>query len=199
MSEPTFTCPKCKSQTRLAESPAAPLIQAIRAQCEARVAHKESDVAKREATILQQQLELAKAKSGIEQRVADAKAELIRRQCELEDAKREMNLTIEAKVQESLAAVRQKARQEAENTLKVEIIQKDELIAALKLQLAEKDDLIATMQRQVAEKNEQIASVQRQGEIERQRIAAEEAEKARLLVATSGPNCKPCRTTCAFR
>jgi hypothetical protein len=140
MSEPTLTCPNCKSEIPTTERLVAPLIQAIRVQCEARVAHKESDVAKREAAIRQQQLELAKAKAGIEQRVADAKSELIRRQCELHDAKREMNLTIEAKVQESLAAVRQKARQEAENALKVEIIQKDELIASLKLQLAEKDE-----------------------------------------------------------
>jgi hypothetical protein len=42
---------------------------------------------------------------------ADAKAELGRSRRELDDAKREINLTIETKVQESLASVRQKARQ----------------------------------------------------------------------------------------
>ena len=180
MSELTFTCPNCKSKIQTTEKLAAPLIQQIRAQCEGRIAHKESDVAKREAAIQQQQLQLAKAKAGIEQRVADAKSELLRRQCELDDAKREMNLTIEAKVQESLVAVRQKA----EDALKIELIDKDESISSLKLQLTERDELIANMQRQVAEKDELIASIQRQGEIGRQRIAAEEAEKARLLVAT---------------
>jgi hypothetical protein len=183
MSEPTIICPNCKSQNKLTESLAAPIIQAIRARCEERIAHRESDVAKREAAILRQQSELAKAKAGIEQRIADVKADLLRRRCELDDAQREMNLTIETKVQESLAAARQKVRQEAEDAIKPKLLEKDELIASLKLQLAEKDELIATMQRQVAEKNEQIASVQRQGEIERQR-AADEAEKARLLVAT---------------
>src|SRR5262245_52816472 len=198
MSEPTITCPNCKSQNKLTESLATQLIQAIRVQCEQRLAHKESDVAKREAAILRQQSELAKAKAGIEQRVAEARAELLRRRCELDDEKRGMNLTIETKVQESLAAVREKARHEAEDALKVEIIETNELIASLKLQLEEKEGLIATMQRQMAEKNEQIAtmqgqvaekngviaSMQRQGEIERQRIAAEEVEKARLLMAT---------------
>jgi hypothetical protein len=184
MSEPTIICPNCKSQNKLTESLAAPIIQAIRAQCEGRIAHKESDVANREAAILRQQSELAKAKAGIEQRIADAKAELLRRRCELDDEKRDMNLTIERKVQESLAAIRQKARQEAEDALKVEIIEKNEFIASLKLQLEEKDELIASVQRQVAEKEELIATMQRQVEIERQRIAAEEAEKARLLVAT---------------
>jgi len=51
----------------------------------------------------EQQLALARAKAGIEQQVADVKAELVRRQRKLDDAKHEMNLTIEAKVEESLA------------------------------------------------------------------------------------------------
>ena len=73
-------------------------------------------------------------KRGIEQQVADVKAELIRRQRELDDAKREMNLTIETKVQESLASVRQKARQEAEDALKVKLVEKDEWIASMQRQ-----------------------------------------------------------------
>jgi len=47
----------------------------------------------------EQQLALARAKA----QVADVKAELVRRQRKLDDAKHEMNLTIEAKVEESLA------------------------------------------------------------------------------------------------
>jgi hypothetical protein len=156
MSEPTIICPKCKSEIRLTESLAAPLIQAIRAQYEQRIAQKESHLAKREAAIREQQSELTRAKSGIEQRVAEVKASLVRRQRELDDAKREINLTIETKVQESLALVRQKSREEAED--------------ALKFKLSEKDELISSMQRQV--------------EIDRQRIAAEEAQKARLSLAT---------------
>jgi hypothetical protein len=166
MTEPTIRYPNCKSEIKPTESLAAPLIQAIRAQYEERIARKESDVAKREAAIRQQQSELAKAKAGIEHRFADIRAELIRRQHELDDAKREMSLTIETKVQESLATVRQKARQEAEDALKFKLIEKDELIAALKRKLIDKDGLIASMQ------------------VERQRIASEEAEKARLLIAT---------------
>jgi hypothetical protein len=156
MSEATITCPNCKSEIKLTESLAAPLIQAMRAQYEEKIAHKETDVAKREAAIQEQQSTLARAKAAIGQQVADVKAELIRRQRELDDAKREMNLTIETKVQESLASVRQKAQQEAEDALKVKL----------------------------AEKDEQIALVQRQIEVERERIAAEESEKARRFFAT---------------
>ena len=40
----------------------------------------------------------------------NAQAELIRKQCELDDAKRAMDLTIEKQVQESLGVVRDKAK-----------------------------------------------------------------------------------------
>jgi hypothetical protein len=166
MSEPTIICPNCKSQHKLTESLAAPIIQAIRARYEGKIALKEADFAKREVAIRERQSALATARAGIERQVADVKAELVRRQRELDDAKREMHLTIETKVQESLAVVRQEARQEAEDALNLKLIEKDELIASLKLKLIQKDELIASMQR------------------ERQQIAGEEAEKARLLVAT---------------
>ena len=58
-----------------------------------------------------------------------AQAELIRKQRELDDAKREMDLTIEKKVQESLLAVRDKAKLEAEEGLKLKVAEKEELIA----------------------------------------------------------------------
>jgi hypothetical protein len=50
-----------------------------------------------------------------------AQAELIRKQRELDDAKREMELTIEKKVQESLTSVRDKAKLEAEELLKLRV------------------------------------------------------------------------------
>jgi hypothetical protein len=81
-----------------------------------------------------------------------AQAELIRKQRELDDAKREMELTIETRVQGSLSTVRDKARQEAEE--------------GLKLKLAEKEETMASMQRQIEElkrKSEQ-GSQQLQGE-----------------------------------
>jgi hypothetical protein len=82
-----------------------------------------------------------------------AQAELIRKQRELDDAKRELDLTIEKRVAESLAAIREKAKLEAEE--------------GLKLRLAEKEEQIASMQRQIDElkrKSEQ-GSQQLQGEV----------------------------------
>jgi hypothetical protein len=165
MSELTIICPNCKSKSKLTESLIAPLIQAMRTRYEQKIAQTEADVAKREAAIQEQRLALARAKAAIEQQIAEAKAELVSRSRELDDTKREIGLTIETKVRESLASERQKAQQEAEDALKLKLIEKDELIASLKLKLAEKDDLIVSMQH------------------ERQQIAAEEAERARLHIA----------------
>jgi len=81
-----------------------------------------------------------------------AQAELIRKQRELDDARREMDLTIETRVQQSLSSVRDKARLEAEE--------------GLKLKVAEKEQTISSMQRQIEElkrKSEQ-GSQQLQGE-----------------------------------
>jgi hypothetical protein len=66
-----------------------------------------------------------------------AQAELIRKQRELDDARREMDLTIEKKVQESLVAVRHKAKQEAEEGLKLQVTERDEKISSMARQIEE--------------------------------------------------------------
>jgi hypothetical protein len=66
-----------------------------------------------------------------------AQAELIRKQRELEDAKREMDLEIETRVQESLSHIRHKAKQEAEDALKLKVLEKEEQIASIQRQTEE--------------------------------------------------------------
>jgi hypothetical protein len=55
----------------------------------------------------------------------------------LDDAKRELDLTVEKKVQESLTAVRDKAKQEAEEGLKLKVLEKEEQIASMQRQIEE--------------------------------------------------------------
>ena len=50
MTEPTIVCPNCKSEIKLTESLAAPLIEATRLQFEHTIAEKEAEIAKREAS-----------------------------------------------------------------------------------------------------------------------------------------------------
>jgi hypothetical protein len=64
-----------------------------------------------------------------------AQAEIVRKQRELDDAKREIDLSIENKVQMSLAQVRAKAKQEAEDSLKLKVTEKEEQIAGMQRQI----------------------------------------------------------------
>jgi hypothetical protein len=188
MSEPTIVCPNCKTEFKLNESLAAPLIAATRQQYEQKMAVKDADVAKREAAIREQQENLLKEKEAIDEQVSarlkverdritieevkkakllaatdleqktkeiadleqvlkerdgklaeaqQAQADLIRKQRELDDAKREMDLTIEKKVQESLGTVRDRAKLEAEEGLKLRVLEKEEQISSMQRQIEE--------------------------------------------------------------
>lgn len=83
-----------------------------------------------------------------------AQAELIRKQRELDDAKREMDLTIEKRIQEGLTATREQAKKEIEE--------------ALNLKVAEKDQTIASMQKKIEELKHRAeqGSQQLQGEVQ---------------------------------
>jgi hypothetical protein len=205
MNEPTIICPNCKTEIKLTESLAAPLIEATRQQYEEKIAKKEAEVANREAAIREQQAEITKAQEFIDEKVTTqlkterekiaaeeakkarlilgtdleqkaqevidlqevlkerdtklaeaqkAQVDLIRKQRELDDAKREVELTIEKRVQESLVVVRDKAKSEAEE--------------GLKLKVSEKEEQIASMQRQIEElkRRSEQGSQQLQGEVQ---------------------------------
>jgi hypothetical protein len=83
-----------------------------------------------------------------------AQADLIRKQRELDDAKREMDLTIQKQVEAELGIVRDQAKQEAE--------------AGLTLRVHEKEEQIASMQRQIEElrRKAEQGSQQLQGEVQ---------------------------------
>jgi hypothetical protein len=83
-----------------------------------------------------------------------AQADLIRKQRELDDAKREIDLTIQKQVQAELGAVRDQAKQETE--------------AALTLRVREKEEQIASMQRQIEDlkRKAEQGSQQLQGEVQ---------------------------------
>lgn len=66
-----------------------------------------------------------------------AQAELMRKQRELDDAKRELDITIEKRVNESLGAVREKARHDAEEGLKLKLLEKEEQMSAMQRQIEE--------------------------------------------------------------
>jgi hypothetical protein len=182
MSEPQITCPNCKTEIKLTESLAAPLIAETRRNFEQQLARKEVDFERREASLRQSQEELGRAREAIDEEVnkrlrtqrsaivvaeaakarlalaADmeqrdrqlaelqqhltdnnaklaaaqqAQLDVMRKSRELDDARRELELSVEAKVQESLADVRAKAKVDAEQGLKSKLSEKEHQIAGM--------------------------------------------------------------------
>ena len=66
-----------------------------------------------------------------------AQAELLRKQRELDDAKRELELTVEKRVQEGLTVTREQAKKEAEDALKFKVLEKEQTISAMQKQIEE--------------------------------------------------------------
>ncbi len=188
MIDPTITCPSCKTEIKLTESLAAPLLESTRKKYEQQIAEKEAAVAKREATVRADLTALAAEKETLDEQVAakvksetskiaveeakkarlllagdldqkvreladlqevlkhreeklaeaqKAQADLIRKQRELDDAMREVELTIETRVQGSLLATREQAKKEAEEGLKFKVLEKEKTIQDMQKQIEE--------------------------------------------------------------
>jgi hypothetical protein len=190
MTEPTIICPNCKTEIKLTESLAAPLIAATRKQFEQQLAQKDSDIAQREQAMRDKEKQLAEDKRKLDDHVADqvaaqlktervrvigeesrkarlasatelenkareltelqavlnannqklaeaqkAQAELIKKQRELDDAKRELELTVEKRVQDGLTEVRTQAKKEAEDEQKLKVMEKEQTITAMQKQI----------------------------------------------------------------
>jgi hypothetical protein len=66
-----------------------------------------------------------------------AQADLIRQKRELDDAKRELELTVEKRVQDGLSATREQAKREAEESLKFKVMERDQTIASMQTKMEE--------------------------------------------------------------
>lgn len=71
MTEPTIVCPSCKTEIKLIESLAAPLLAATRKQFEQQLAQKDSDIAAREQAMRDKEKQLAEDKRKLDEQVAD--------------------------------------------------------------------------------------------------------------------------------
>ncbi len=89
-----------------------------------------------------------------------AQVDLIRKQRALDDAKREMDLNVEKRVQAGLGATREQARKEAEESLNLRLLEKDQTISAMKKQLEE------------AQRRAEQGSQQLQGEVQELELEA---------------------------
>jgi hypothetical protein len=69
--EPTIVCPTCKSEIKLTESLAAPLIESTRLAYERRIADKDAEVATKQADLKQQAEAIERAKATLDEQVAE--------------------------------------------------------------------------------------------------------------------------------
>ena len=188
MSEPTITCPNCKTEIKLTESLAAPLIESTRRDYEKQLALKDTAIAKKEESLHEREEAVSRAKHTIDDQVAEklllerakivteeskkaklalqmdidqktrelaelqdvlnqrevklaeaqkAQADLIRQKRELDDAKRELELTVEKRVQDGLSVTREQAKKEAEEGLKHKVMEAEQTIASMQIQIEE--------------------------------------------------------------
>src|SRR6516225_8432583 len=70
MTEPTLTCPTCRTEIKLTESLAAPLTANTRKHYEDQIARQEAGIAAREAALRQQHGQIAAARQDIDAQVA---------------------------------------------------------------------------------------------------------------------------------
>ena len=188
MTEPTIICPSCKSEVKLTESLAAPLLEATKREFEHRLVQKEAESAKREVAIREREVALAKSQEALDAQVAEklktertrivaeeskkaklalthdleqkskdllelqgllkqrdekladaqkAQADLLRKQRELDDAKRELDLTVEKRVQAGLTVTREQAKKEADEAAKLKLMEAEQTISAMQKQVEE--------------------------------------------------------------
>jgi hypothetical protein len=90
---------------------------------------KAQEIADLKDVLSQRDVKLAEAQA--------AQVELLRKQRDLDDARRELELSIEKRVQEALGIVREQAKKEAEDSLKLKVSEKEEQILSMQRQIEE--------------------------------------------------------------
>lgn len=190
--EPTITCPNCKTEIKLTESLAAPLIEATRRQFEHKLALKDGEISAKEKILQDKETLLIKEKSDLERQIANkveeqlnkdrisianeeskkaklalandiaqkdkevselqevlkirdlklaeaqqSQVEMLKKQRELDDAKRELELTVEKRIQEGLDITREQAKREVEAAMKFKVMEKDQTIASMQQKIEE--------------------------------------------------------------
>lgn len=164
-----------EAQLRQEEQSLAAARQQVGAEIEAGIRRERQTIAQEEASkarrLVSDELEgkakelaeleaVVKAKDEKLLVAQNAQAELIRKQRELDDQKRALELTVEQRVQESLGDIRLKAKHEAEEELTLKVAERDEAIAGLRRQI------------EVLKQKAEQGSQQLQGEVQEMELEA---------------------------
>ena len=179
--EPSVVCPNCRTEIKLTETLAAPLIEAVKRDADAKLRQKEVEVARREAAmraqaeaidteiaerlkaerkkvageeakkaaakfseelqqkdqLLEEQTKLASERAAKLEEAQKAQAEALRKTRELDDAKRELDLTIEKRVSEKQAEIQARAKLDAEQSMQLKLQEREKMILGMQKQIEE--------------------------------------------------------------
>lgn len=125
-SDPQIICPNCKSEIRLTESLAAPLLAATKADYEKRMQAQADGLAKEKTALQQQQSKLAHAQAHLEEQVAE-------------------------RLQTERAAIIAQEQKRVRSTVELEMKQQQDAMKDLQGLLKQRDEKLAAAQKQQAE------------------------------------------------
>jgi hypothetical protein len=116
-----------------------------------------------------------------------AQADLLKKERELDDARRELDLTVENRISDGLNATRQQVMKEAEENLRLKVSERDQVIASMQKQVGEmvrREKSIREREESLSKAKESLETqVNERVEQERLKIATDEARKAKLTLA----------------
>lgn len=153
MTEPMFNCPRCNVEIKLTESLVASLTQTEQNEYESRLMEREKVLRDQYTEKLAQEskrVELAaefdlsiasKKATGLQEIIVSqnrklieaqtAQTDALKKQQELDDAKREVALDVTKRVLASTSEIREEAKKELESDYSLRIKEKDEVIASM--------------------------------------------------------------------
>ncbi len=149
--DPVIQCPKCGAQIKLTDSLAGPLVAATRAEYEERLRQQDEAVAEREAMVAQktrdlntlvnervqqarraadeearQNVEIETTKLRADLATAQlAQAEALKKERDLESRERALELTVQTRINQSLAAEREMLQQEFSEAGRLALAEKE--------------------------------------------------------------------------
>ncbi|MGO9986263.1 MAG: DUF2130 domain-containing protein [Rhodomicrobium sp.] len=154
--EPSVVCPNCRTEIKLTETLAAPLIEAIKRDSEAKLRQKEAEIAKRETAIRAQQDAVKQAREAMEAELAERMKGERKKVAEEEEkkarAKFSLDLNHRAQQLEDLTKAfnERGAKLEEAQKAQAEAVRKERALAE------EKRELDLTIEKRVAEKQAEI-------------------------------------------
>ena len=126
MAEPTITCPKCKTQIKLTESLAAPLVEATRKEYEQQLAEKDESIARKEKALHRKEEALTKEREAIE-------------------------ATLEERLKTESARIAKEEARKAKLALATDLEEKEKAVSELQETLKKRDEKLAEAQKAQSE------------------------------------------------